>query len=264
MPRPPKKAPPFKTEVELCARFIAAIGEDWTAYPETAGWDILLVRKSDGFQIGVQAKLKLNAEVVYQALEDGSWYRVAGDGPDCRAVLVPWGDAGHLGGICGHLGVTVIRVSPPDPEKKRVFRYEIFSPSLPSDKHKSWREDWHEMAPDHRHKLPEYVPDVAAGASAPLQLTEWKIKAIKIAITLEIRGRVTRADFKHLQIDHRRWIAPEQGWLTVSDGAFVAGPFLPKFKKQHPVVYKQIKKDADKWLLPKHAVPPQQLGLTLR
>jgi hypothetical protein len=40
-------------------------------YPETEGWDILLVRVSDGFQIGIQAKLALNIGVINQCLEHG-------------------------------------------------------------------------------------------------------------------------------------------------------------------------------------------------
>lgn len=78
------KQKPFATEAELCARFIAAIGADWTAYAETEGWDILLVRKADGFQIGIEAKLKFNLDVVTQALETNT-YAVVSPGPDCRA-----------------------------------------------------------------------------------------------------------------------------------------------------------------------------------
>lgn len=62
----PKKLKPkmFKTEADLCAAFIASIDSRWTPYAETAGWDILLVRHADGFQIGIQAKQKMNTEVV--------------------------------------------------------------------------------------------------------------------------------------------------------------------------------------------------------
>jgi hypothetical protein len=81
---------------------------------------------------------------------------------------------------------------------------------------------WFEMAPIRRHDLPEYVPDVAAGSSSPIQLTKWKIAAIKIAITLERRGYVTRLDFKKQGIDHRRWLAVGTNWLRAVDGKFVA------------------------------------------
>ena len=258
----PKKEKPFKTEVELCARFIAAIGPEWVAYPETCNWDALLVRKADGFQIGVQAKLKLNTDVINQAIEDGHSYRAESPGPDCRAVLVPWGDGGGLSKICAYAGLTIIRVAAPGPVDKYVAMYaKTFEPPLPTKKNPSWGEHWFEQAPLRRHELPEYVPDVAAGASAPLQLTDWKISAMKIAVTLERRGHVTRQDFKHHGIDYRRWIAPGYGWLVAADGRYTRGDRFPDFKRQHPVVYKQIEADAAKWMLPEHARKPQQLGL---
>jgi hypothetical protein len=242
---------PFKTEVELCARFIASIGEDWTAYPETGNHDILLVRKADGFQIGIQAKLRLNTDVINQAIEDGNSYSVTSPGPDCRAILVPWGDAGGFSKICAYIGLTIVRVTAASVNEKFVLYRKTFEPYLPSERNRHWGENWFEQAPAKRHKLPEYVPDVPAGASAPLQLTDWKIKALKIAITMEKQGFVTRQDFKHHQIDYRRWIAPAYGWLVVTDGRYTQGPRFPNFKKMHPVVYKQIKADEKKWMPPK-------------
>ena len=63
------KSKPFASEADLCAAFLA-----WAArtapgvacYAEWAGWDILLVYP-EGFQLGIQAKLRLNAEVIGQA-----------------------------------------------------------------------------------------------------------------------------------------------------------------------------------------------------
>lgn len=237
-----KRAKLFDTEVALCAKFLAAIGADWTSYPETAGWDILLVRKPDGFQIGIQAKLKLNADVVTQALEDGGHWRSASPGPDCRAVLVPVCASGGLHRIAAYIGFTIIEVRP------NSSSGPIFWPPLPRHKENWGGSDWFECAPTQRHKLPEYIPDVAAGASAPLQLTDWKIQAIKIAVVLEKRGYVLRHDFKAIGLDCRRWIAAENGWLVVSDGRYVAGPRLPDFKAQHPRVYDEIAADAAKWM----------------
>lgn len=37
----------------MCAAFIAALPEGWVAYPETGGFDIVLLRSADGFQIGI-------------------------------------------------------------------------------------------------------------------------------------------------------------------------------------------------------------------
>lgn len=232
-----KKKPQFESEVALCAAFIAAIGDDWTSYAETAGWDILLVRKSDGFQIGIEAKLKLNSHVISQAIEQYGAMGADHPGPDCRAVLVPDTDAGGFGRIASYIGITVITVY--------GSNHINFWPALPTDQF-DWRGDWHEWCPPKRHQLPEYVPDVDAGASAPLQLTKWKIAAMKIAVTLEQRGYVTRTDFKKHGIDHRRWLAPNS-WLRPDGGHYVAGK-MPNFKAQHPTVWDQIAADAPKWM----------------
>lgn len=236
------KKPPFASEAEMCGVFIAALDPTWTAYAETAGWDILLVRASDGFQIGVQAKLRLNAAVITQALED--YYDRAG--PDCRAVLVPESE-GKFHRIAAYIGLTVITVRKPLGQPSH-WANRLFSPALP-DGTKQWgHDDWYELAPLKRHQLPEYVPDVAAGSSAPLQLTAWKISAIKIAIIIETRGYVTRADFKAIGIDHRRWLPQEQAWLATGEQGFTAGKRMPNFRQQHPIVYEQIAADADKWM----------------
>ena len=236
----------YPTEAALCADFIAEVRVTgkWEAYPECEGWDVLLVRLADGFQIGVEAKLKFNAHVVAQAIE-GKW-SAAYPGPDCRAVLVPVAD-GHLVEICSYIGITIIELCP---VPERNVRHNRISPSLPLEaKRWSLADGWFELAPACRHRLPDYVPDCVAGASAPIQLTRWKIAAMKIAIILETRP-VTRADFKALEIDYRRWLPSGQGWLSMSADrtGWVAGPRLPDFKAQHPRNWEEIKADAEKWM----------------
>lgn len=235
----------FASERDLCAAFIAAIGDEWTAYPETEGWDILLVRNEDGFQIGVEAKLRLNAEVLNQARETWHSWGTADRGPDCRAVLVPSGKSGGLSEIAAHLGITVIRCDSPETNSSVIYS-QRFRPSLPKISKDHWADEgWHERPHTLRHTLPDYVPDVAAGASGPTKLTRWKVSAIKIAIILEKRGYVVRADFKHVGIDYRRWF---DGWLSASGGgAFKPGPHMPDFRRQHPTNFEQIAADYDKW-----------------
>ena len=242
----PNKPEKFAKESDLCAEFIAAItrnksdSAEWVAYPETQGWDILLARKSDGAQIGIQAKLRLNNKVVAQTLPD---HRFDREGPDYRAVLVPdTGCSNDLTPICAALGITVILFRGKLP--KNMLGPE-FHPFLPRE---SWGAEgqWHQWAPLRRHVLPDYVPDVAAGSAAPVALTKWKISAIKLAVLLEIRP-VTRADFKVLELSPSRWFDPYSGWLKRTDGGFVAGPRLPDFRAQHPVNFEQIKADLPKW-----------------
>ncbi|TNC14871.1 hypothetical protein FF100_04645 [Methylobacterium terricola] len=209
------------SEADLCSSFVAAATKhrrdepQWVAYPETAGFDILLVRASDGVQVGIEAKLALNPRVVAQVLPPRmSWY---GDheGPDYRAVLVPAGKCNSdVRAICDALGITVIEHhgGPGEGYYDKWARGPEFSPALPVESY--WRHDmqlWHEWLPQKRCALPDYVPDVAAGVPAPVSLTAWKVKAIKLLILAGERP-VTRADFKHLQLSPTSWLCPG-GWL---------------------------------------------------
>lgn len=238
----------FASEANLCAAFIGSIDQKvWTVYAETADWDILLVRNEDGFQIGVEAKLVLNAEVCVQALERRGWWVWAGEGPDCRAILVPdYAKGRAVAALVDHLAVTVIRMRHPS---ESIWTLQRFRPALPEPAAIMGRGHdnrfWHELCPVARHKLPDYVPDVAAGASGPTKLTEWKIKAIKIALLVERRGVVTRKDFKKLSIDHRRWV--DGGWLVGGAQGFSKGEAFPDFRRQHPEVVAKIEAEYPDW-----------------
>jgi hypothetical protein len=233
----------FTREVRLCSAFIAALPEGWVPYAETAGFDILLVRVPDGFQIGIQAKLRLNAKVIRQACETGDPGELTAPGPDCRAILVPKGAVGDdMAAICRMLGLTVIAVQEVGPG--------TFSPDLPRLKQDGAGREWFEMGPSRRLDLPDHVPDVEAGVPGPLQLTAWKIKAIRIVVTLEQRGFVLRDDFRHHKIDMRRWIAPRTGWLVRKEPGWGRGPRLPDFRAQHPRNWAQIEASYEKWRAP--------------
>jgi hypothetical protein len=246
----------FAKEADLCAAFIAALPKGWTAYPETGGFDIVLVRGSDGFQIGVEAKLRLNAKVILQAAEDCRHYYVARPGPDCRAVLVPESHNAELAALARLLCVTVVAYRP---KMRNVLRSAIH-PELPTSEGDYWTRDWHELCPEKRIELPEWVPDVKAGASAPVALTDWKVRAIKIAVTLSKRGFVTRRDFEHHKISMSRWT--QGGWIVKDGrGGWKAGKYLPDFRAQHPVNYPQIEADFDKWKSPETARDLKQEAL---
>lgn len=234
----------FANEAELCAAFIgwvrSSAGEysrgvkclAWTTYAETAGWDILLVGP-DGTQIGVQAKQRFNLKVLSQTIQ-GSWEEWRGEGPDYRAVLVPDADS-DAEQICSALGLALFR------PLRSSFRGGFeFTPGLDME---HWNGGWHYWNPGRRHPLPEFVPDVVAGASGPVQLTKWKIAALRVIARLEVRGYVTRQDFRELGVDIRRWIGPG-GWLEPKvcqyPGQFVAVPGGAPFAAQHPEVYPQV------------------------
>jgi len=59
---------PFATEADLCAAFLACVPATWQAYPESCGFDIVLAHKETGAQIGIEAKLTLNAKVLVRGL----------------------------------------------------------------------------------------------------------------------------------------------------------------------------------------------------
>lgn len=261
-----KKQPAYATEAALCADFIRWAKSEagtimfgvktpvWTPYAETAGWDILLVAE-DGTQIGIQAKLKFNMKVLHQCLP-GCWDDWRDTGPDYRAVLVPDRDVAYSD-ICAALGLMLFTPT-------RIGWGDAgFAPGLDFQHGNG---GWHYWSPRKRHNLPEYVPDVVAGASGPVQLTTWKIAALRIAATLEVRGFVTKKDFGEYRIDSRRWTGPG-GWLVPKSermqdaGRFVRGPALD-FDRQHPTVYATVlaeirEKLAGEVIAPTPSVPDQ-------
>lgn len=244
---------PFAKETDLCAAFITSLPEGWTAYPETGGFDILLVRPADGLQVGIEAKLKLNAKVISQAAEGVGYHHVAGENPDCRAVLVPEGVGMDLVEVCRLLGITVIKMRHGDMAKHYS---SMFHPDLPRLGRDQWDgRSWFESCPAKRVTLPDWVPDVVAGDSAPVALTHWKIGAIKLVVTLGRRGYLTRQDFAHHKVSMSRWT---QGKWLVKDGqgGWISGPHMPDFKAQHPVNFDQIAADFDKWKSPDTAAQP--------
>ena len=235
--RAKKSEPDFRTEAELCAAFLSWLTRypEWTPYAETAGWDILLVHR-DGTQVGVQAKLKFNMAVLQQTVEGGYGWQETG--PDYRAVLVPKDNG--IQDICGALGLTLIR-----PRKHRRDGFE-FEPDFSENSYKRW----HFSNPVKRCPLPAYIPDVPAGVPSPSILSRWKIGALEVSAIIEIRGYVTRADFRRAGVDHRRF---EQDWLEAvpgQPGAWNWKPTAPVFSANHPVVYPQILAEIRKRLLP--------------
>lgn len=217
------------SEAELCKKFIEwSQNQGWTAYAETGGWDIVLVK--DGIQVGIEAKRYFNATLLRQALPQ-RFGRVE-IGPDYRAILLP-AHASDVREVCDFCGLVFFW-----PGLTRRVRREgdgpfdaDFCPELNVDR-------WPWWPAKERIPLPDYIPDVRAGASAPIQLTDWKIKALRICARLEVRGYVVRKDFQQVGIDHRRWVPMK--WLRIDDdGRYVRGDKM-NFEKQHPEVYSQI------------------------
>ena len=81
----------YAREADLCADFISIVDKtgDWICYPETAGFDILLQRKADDVQIGVEAKLKLNAKVIARMLVS-QWDGAGSHAGPSRPTVIRW------------------------------------------------------------------------------------------------------------------------------------------------------------------------------
>ena len=265
----------FATEAELVEAFCAAVATwnanpnrataKWTIYPETAGWDLLLVDEA-GVQIGVEAKLALNAKVICQALPVATW--ADAEGPDYRVVLVPSRSCQlHMHPIARAVGLTIIEVS------KSAISYDLarvrINPSGLPDEHSGFDWDlrhWFSWLPTRRCRLPDYVPDVIGGKPSPVALTEWKIKAIKLVVLLDRRGFVTRHDMKLLGISPTRWTDAFHGFLSPDPikGGYVRNGRTPDLRGQHPTNYVQIENDFQTWLpagtldLPANDTTPQE------
>ena len=251
--------PKFETEAALCQAFLRGMPPEWLPYPETAGWDILLVHRVGGWQIGVEAKLTLNAKVICQAING----RRRDQGPDFRAVLVGKVVAENAE-IAKAIGLTVItprsEKSYPHfgPYEKEGPRIPQFYPPLPEAETltrigtwwSDWdREPWFDCFPIHRHKLPDYVPEVACGVSSFMILSDWKIKAMRVCVWVEKHQIITRAQFKKLGIDPSRWMNGH--WLAAGDnrGDWVAGKSFPanQMRLEHPNIYEKIEADYPEW-----------------
>lgn len=249
----------FVNEAELVSAFctwVAALNENrnrrgskWTVYPETGGFDLLLVDE-DGVQVGIEAKLSLNAKVICQALPDARWAEMSG--PDYRAVLVPGGKVqGHMHPIATALGLTIITARKEDGWKGPDIRFQPYG--LPNEQEAIFSlGDWYSWLPEQRCKLPDYVPDVEGGKPSPVALTDWKIRAIKLLILLDRRGFVTRHDMKLLRISPTRWTDAWHGFLSPDQikGGYVRSDRTPDLKAQHPTNYAQIEADFDQWAPP--------------
>lgn len=240
----------FTKESDLVAAFcdqferrISLRKQPWIIYPETGGFDLLLVHKENGTQIGLEAKLSLNAKVLSQAIPS---YDMDGTGPDYRGVLVPVDKIqAHMSVLAERLGVGVVSVV------SMIGGYRGLR--LP-DEDCDYREpEWFPWLPMRRCSLPAYIPDVVGGKPSPICLTLWKVKAIKLMILLDKKGAVTRRDMKFLGISPTAW-TQRAGYLSPGEGAYVRHDKTPDFKKQHPINYAEIEADYERWVFPPHNV----------
>lgn len=226
------KAKPFATEADLCAAFIAWVGKkhpEIRCYAEWAGWDILLVYP-EGWQLGIQAKLRLNAEVIGQAAPDVYGWEYQQPGPDFRGVLVP--DTNPLSGLATRLGLVVIHAW------HGYGKGHDFEPDLVErcgNRHLSG--PWCDWNPRERHELPPTQTDAIAGSPCPVTLTPWKLGALQVLAELAVYGTITTKRMREIGVNPSRWLSAF--WLEPGDqrGLWVRGARCPRFDEQHPSAY---------------------------
>jgi hypothetical protein len=230
----------FKTEADLCQAFIAWAGRhhpDLRCLAEWEGWDIL-VAYPEGFQLGIQAKLRANAKVIRQAAPEG-FYGDMRTGPDFRGVLIPerndWAEvAEQLGLVPFYSGLEEY-----DWQAKRKVGWD-FIPSLRPG-HQTVDvlfSDWVDWNPETRHELPPVASTGSvAGSSAPVTLTPWKLRALDVLAVLAVESEIQPARMRALGVDPRRWT--QNHWLlpTEKRGFWFRGPKCPAFDEQHPEAY---------------------------
>jgi hypothetical protein len=221
-----KREQKFKTEAALGAAFIAwaTRHEGVQCYAEWWGWDILVVFP-DGQQLGIQAKLRLNADVIGQASPSVYDFESNTQGPDFRGVLVPEVGRGNLFSVARLLGLIVFSSAP----------HGEFGPDL--DGRSRTYGPWTDWNYPRRHDLPPTPTDAVAGSPCPVTLTPWKLAALEVLAELELRGTITTQQMKARGVDPRRWIA--YSWLVPGEkrGDWVRGDRCPRFDEQHPTAY---------------------------
>ncbi len=246
----------YPTEAALCNRLIECLNAagGWDVYPETGGFDILAVWKETGHQLGVEAKLQLNAKVADQILP-AHWTSSVGRAPDFRAVLVPCTtEANHgIARMLEMLGVQVLVPSemyrhasqPGDGVQRATARWgHVLRDPRPWDAAAGSLQEWSDTAwfdwnPSSRCELPSIIPKVAAGVPSPIQLTPWKIGALKVLVDIELDGFTTAKGVRAHGIDPRRFCASD-GWLQqLGEGRWGRGR-IPAFDQQHPEAYAEL------------------------
>ncbi|MCU0913002.1 MAG: hypothetical protein MUC88_00390 [Planctomycetes bacterium] len=199
------------TEADLCQQFIDACS-GWTAYPETAGWDILMVRGQ--VQVGVQSKLQADQWGMIQAMPDMGTYlsvrrrNALARGPHYRLVLVGgWpgrtenarrGNRAHFCLVAQHLRLLVAR----PPENEYQTWLGGVHPPLNLATTYGWNGArpapiwwrWYRWQTRRPETLPMVVPQVPAGVPSPERVTPWSVAAVLLERRCLELGQVTVAD----------------------------------------------------------------------
>lgn len=226
----------FPDEAALCAAFIREFNtvEGWVCYPETGGFDVLVVHTS-GRQIGVEAKMQLNAKVCDQILP--SYNYDAPRGPDHRLVIVPYISDGAKG-IAKMLRMLGVEVWEASVHRSTDKPFYIDSKIRQCDaEYCYWEPALFDWNPAERLPLPQTMPEVQAGVPSPSRLTPWKEGALRVLAHLEVHGSITRKQICEYGISPSMWT--QAGWLDRGDqGHWIENLETPRHHStRNPLAY---------------------------
>ncbi|NVL48683.1 hypothetical protein F2S72_01575 [Pseudomonas syringae pv. actinidiae] len=236
----------IQTEANLCNLFMRDFNSlpGWTCYPEAAGFDVLAVHQ-DGRQLGVQAKLALNAKVADQILpmRNGDFFDKPG--PDYRMVVVAKITPASAGiaKMLGMLGVEVM-----SPSLSRCLAGDEYSFSFHNmlegrGQQTSFGAQYlHDWNPAVRCYVPAILQALPAGVPSPIQLTPWKEMALQVVALMRHQGYITAKQIAGHGHAVTRWTQPDgarPAWLVKGAvrGQWIETANLPAFEKQHPELY---------------------------
>lgn len=190
----------------------AARAQGWRVFPETAGFDVLLVATDQvtaagikpGDQLGVEGKKAGNLKLLTQVRPQ----RNALKGPHFHVAVVPRATE-EFREIAMALNVMVVEACTRGWRngvrvwERSEFKYDLrFFPPL----FRQYYEEpcWH----------PDVEVWVPPGVNSPKRMSPWKIKAVKLCVLGKRKGFLTSADFRAAGVSMSVW---RGRWLKESD-----------------------------------------------
>lgn len=166
--------PQWQSEAAMLASWRAEVTDPdgWEWWPETGGHDVILRR--EGIVVAVEAKLRANAHLLYQALPP--WRRrtdIAPSAADFYVAVVPGQDF-EFGVLAAALNIVAVSHSA-DPAQ-RHHRFRSGGGLVLGDQHRRPPESTRALV------LPSVRVEVVAGSPAPRMVTAWKLAAVRLCL----------------------------------------------------------------------------------
>lgn len=189
---------PFASENALCEVLKdASESLEWVFYPEIGGWDCVLVLP-DETQVGVQAKLRANVDVLYQTIVPRKR-----KGPDIHSVLVPTCNLAFRK-VAEALGFAVLVGSALRTASTRAYLLMTIAkaPRTTHDPGRCW--------------LPPFVPENPAGVPSPRAVSPWRVAAARLSAEIREGATPTNAEIKARGMSPSTW----RQWLDPIPGTY--------------------------------------------